>query len=296
MATRPSWQGYLRLSLVSCPVALYTATSRSGEVHFNMLHKDTMNRIKMIPTDPETGPVDRSDIVKGYEIEKGRYVVVTSEEIQNVRLETTRTLDIERFVGEDEIDRLYWNDPYFLVPDGDMAVEAFTVIRQAMESSGKVALGRLVMHQRERLMALEPRDKGILAYTLRTNREVKDAAEVFDRIPEVKVDKQMVDIAARIIEQQEGPFDPSQFNDRYEDALRALIKEKEKGHTVKAPDQPKEAEVIDLMEALKRSLGQAGERRKAPPRAAAATKKSSGKTAGSAKKPAAKKAPAKKRA
>ena len=295
MATRPTWQGYLRLSLVSCPVALYTATSRSGEVHFNMLHKETMNRIKMIPTDPETGPVDRADIVKGYEIEKGRYVVVTPEEIQNVRLETTRTLDIERFVGEDDIDRLYWNDPYFLAPDGDLAAEAFTVIREAMEASGKVALGRLVMHQRERLMALEPRDKGILAYTLRNKREVKEADEVFGRIPDVKVSPQMVDIAARIIEQQEGAFDPSQFNDRYEDALRALIKEKEKGHTVKAPDQPKEAEVIDLMEALKRSLGQGGERRKAPPRTAASGKASGGK-ASAAKKPAAKKAPAKKRA
>jgi len=263
---RPTWQGYLRLSLVSCPVALYTATSRSGEVHFNMLHKATHNRIKMIPTDPETGPVERADIVKGFEIEKGRYVVVTDEEIKNVRLETTRTLDIERFVDEDDIDRLYWNDPYFLIPDGDMAVEAFAVIREAMSKAGKVALGRLVMHQRERLMALEPRDKGILAYSIRTNREVKDAAEMFDRIPDEKPNAQMVDIAAKIIDQLEGPFDPSQFNDRYEDALRALIKEKQKGHTVTAPEEPKEAEVIDLMDALKRSLGQpGGGRRKAAP-------------------------------
>lgn len=299
MATRPTWQGYLRLSLVSCPVALYTATSRQGEVHFNMLHKETMNRIKMIPTDPETGPVDRSDIVKGYEIEKGRYVVVTPEEIQNVRLETTRTLDIERFVDRDEIDRLYFNDPYFLVPDGDMAVEAFTVIREAMEKADRVALGRLVMHQRERLMALEPRDKGILAYTLRSKREVRDAQEIFERIPEAKVNAQMVDIASRIIEQQEGDFDPSQFNDRYEDALRALIKEKEKGHTVEAPEQPREAEVIDLMEALKRSLGQGGggERRKTTTRAAATSRKAApAKTTSAAKKAPAKKAPAKKRA
>jgi DNA end-binding protein Ku len=281
---RPTWQGYLRLSLVSCPVALYTATSRSGEVHFNMLHKATHNRIKMIPTDPETGPVERADIVKGFEIEKGRYVVVTDEEIKNVRLETTRTLDIERFVDEDDIDRLYWNDPYFLAPDGDMAVEAFTVIREAMKKARKVALGRLVMHQRERLMALEAHEKGILAYTIRNHREVREAEEIFEHIKSVKPPAAMVDIAAKIIEQQEGPFDPSQFTDRYEDALRALIKEKEKGHTIKAPDEPKEAEVIDLMEALKRSLGQGGDRRRA------------GAPRSEAKKPAAPKAPAKKRA
>jgi DNA end-binding protein Ku len=287
MATRPTWQGYLRLSLVSCPVALYAATSRTGEVRFNMLHKDTHNRIRMVPTDPETGPVDRSDIVKGYEIEKGHYVVVTDEEIKNVRLETTRTLDIERFVDQGDIDRLYWNEPYYLVPDGDMAVEAFTVIREAMSEAGQVALGRLVMHQRERLMALEPRDKGIVAFSLRANREVRGAAEFFDAIPRAKPSPQMVDIATQIIRQQEGPFDPSQFNDRYEDALRALIKDKEKGRTVKAPAEPREAEVIDLMEALRRSLGQpgGGERRKPAAKAKPAARKS-----------AARKAPAKKRA
>lgn len=295
MATRPTWQGHLRLSLVSCPVALYTATASGSEVRFNMLHNATHNRIKMIPTDPETGPVDRSEIVKGYEIEKGRYVVVTDEEIKSVRLETTRTLDIERFVDESDIDRLYWNEPYYLVPDGDMAVEAYSVIREAMREAGQVALGRLVMHQRERLMALEPRDRGIITYTLRTNREVKSAADFFDRIPDQKPNAQMVEIATRIIEQQEGPFDPSQFNDRYEDALRALIKAKEKGATVTAPAEPKEAEVIDLMEALRRSLGQTGggERRKPTGKAPA---RGGGKSAASAKKPAAKKAPAKKRA
>ena len=264
MATRPTWQGYLRLSLVSCPVALYTATERGGEVHFNMLHKDTHNRIRMIPTDPELGPVERADIVKGYEIEKGRYVVVTEDEIDNVRLETTRTIDIERFVDEDEIDRLYWDDPYYLAPDGDMAVEAFSVIRGAMAKAKKVALARVVMHQRERPLALETRDRGILAYSLRTQDEVRDPAEIFGRIPAVKPDPRMVEIAARIIEQQEGPFDPSQFNDRYEDALRDLIKAKQKhpDRKVVAPE-PKEAEVIDLMEALKRSLGDGpGARRK----------------------------------
>jgi DNA end-binding protein Ku len=295
MATRPTWQGYLRLSLVSCPVALYTATSRSSEVHFNMLHKSTHNRIRMIPTDPETGPVERADIVKGYEVDKGQYVVITDEEIQNVKLATTRTLDIERFVDEAEIDRLYWNEPYFLAPDGDMAVEAFAVIREAMDKSDKVALGRLVMHQRERLMALEPRERGILAYSLRSNREVRNPAEIFDRIPEAKPNPQMVEIAAKIIDQLEGPFDPSMFNDRYEDALRDLIREKEQGHKIAAVSEPKEAEVIDLMEALKRSLGQTGgDRRKAAPRTAASSKASGG--GSGAKKPAARKPPAKKRA
>jgi DNA end-binding protein Ku len=290
MATRPTWQGYLRLSLVSCPVALYTATSRGGEVHFNMLSKATHNRIRMIPTDPKTGPVERSEIVKGYEIEKGHYVVVSGEELENVRLETTRTLDIERFVDDADIDRLYWNDPYFLAPDGDIAVEAFSVIREAMKKAGKVALGRLVMHQRERLMALEAHDKGIVAYTLRNRTEVREADEIFGHIKAVTPPAPMVAIAAKIIDQLEGPFDPSQFNDRYEDALRALIKEKQKGHTVTAPEEPKEAEVIDLMEALRRSLGQSGgERRKtAPARAAHKT--------ATRKKPAAKRAPAKKRA
>lgn len=288
MATRPTWQGHLRLSLVTCPVALYTATSPGGEVHFNLLHKETHNRIKMVTTDPELGPVDRKDLVKGYEIEKGRYVVVTPEEIDSVRLESNRTINIERFVHEDEIDRLYWNDPYFLVPDGKMAVEAFTVIREAMKRSGRVALGRVVMHQRERLLALEPRDKGLLAYTLRTNKEVRKPEDYFGSIPDSKVDEGMVEIASKIIDQQEGAFDPSQFNDRYEDALRKLIAEKEKGHTVK-PEAPQEAEVIDLMEALRRSLGEKG----AAPRRASGSS-SDGRKPPAAKKADEKKAPAKK--
>jgi len=276
MATRPTWQGYLRLSLVSCPVALYTASQRGGEVHFNMLHKDTHNRIRMIPTDPDLGPVDRADIVKGYEIEKGHYVVVTEDEIDNVRLETTRTIDIERFVDETEIDRLYWDDPYYLAPDGDMAVEAFTVIREAMESAGKVALGRVVMHQRERLLALALTSSWLLVYTIRTHDEVRDPDDIFGSIPRVKADPAMIDIAARIIDQQAGPFEPEDFTDRYEEALRDLIRRKEKsrGRTVDAPE-PKQTEVSDLMEALRRSLGEVtGGRRKPPARRAAPRKAS----------------------
>jgi DNA end-binding protein Ku len=257
MATRPTWQGHLRLSLVTCPVALYTGASATSEVHFNLLHKETMNRIRMIPTDPDTGPVDRADLVKGFEIDKGRYVVVTDEEIKAVRLESTRTLDIERFVDAGEIDRLYWNLPYYLTPDGKMAAEAFSVIREAMAQSGKLALGRVVLHQRERLMALEPRDKGIVAYSLRTYDEVRQPKDYFDAIPEVKPDAKMIDIARKIIEQLEGPFDPTQFDDRYEESLKALIQEKQKGHKIEAVEEPADVDTGDLMEALRRSLGQA---------------------------------------
>ena len=265
MALRPTWQGHLRLSLVSCPVALYTATSPQGEVHFNMLHKSTHNRIHMIPTDPETGPVERSDIVKGYEIDKDRYVIVTPEEIDAVRLDSTRTIDIERFVDVDDIDRIYWNDPYFMVPDGKLAAEAFAVIREAMTRTERIALGRVVLHQRERLLAIEPRDAGMLAYSLRAFGEVRKPAETFESIPDVKADPKMIQIAEKIINQLEGPFDPTHFNDRYEEALRELIRNKEKGagRTV-AVEEPADTKVSDLMEQLRRSLGQSGGERRGP--------------------------------
>lgn len=287
MAARPTWQGHLRLSLVSCPVALYTAISSAGDVRFNMLHRKTHNRIRMVPTDPELGPVDRADIVKGYEIEKDRYVVVTPDEIDQVRLESTRTIDIGSFVAADEIDRLYWNDPYYMVPDGKIAVEAFSVIREAMAKAGKIALGRVVMHQRERLLAMEPRGRGLLAYTLRAYDEVKDPGEVFGDIPDVKADKNMIDIAAKIIAQQEGDFDPTGFKDHYEQALRDLIRAKEKspGRSVTAAE-PKREEVGDLMEALRKSLGEGGARRA----------ESSSRRASPKKKAAPRKAPPRKRA
>ena len=172
---RPAWQGHLRLSLVSCPVALYGATTRTTDVSFHLLNPETNNRIRMVPTDPDTGPVERKDLVKGYEIEKNKYVIVTNEELQEVKLETTKTIDIERFVDAEEIDRLYWNDPYFLLPDGKTGTEAYVVIRDALEQTGRIAIGRVVMHTRERMVALEPRDKGIVAYTLRSEDEVLDA-------------------------------------------------------------------------------------------------------------------------
>ena len=271
MRGRPTWQGHLKLSLVTCPVALYTATARSGDVHFNMLSAKTHNRIRMIPTDPEKGPIDRADIVKGYEVDKDRYVIVTEDEIAAVRLESTRTIDIERFVGAADIDRMYWNDPYFLLPDGKLAQEAYAVIREAMRHTDKIALGRVVMHTRERLLAIEPRDNGLIAYSLRSHGEVRDPAEAFDDIPATKADPAMVEIAEKIIDQQSGAFDPAKFTDRYEDALKKLIAEKEKGKGGKVQvEEPEDTKVVDLMAALRKSLGQSDERR-APAKKAAAT-------------------------
>jgi DNA end-binding protein Ku len=258
MAYRPTWQGHLKLSLVTCPVALYTATNSAGDVHFNLINPKTNNRIKMITTDPDTGPIDRSDLVKGYEVAKGEYILLTNEEISSVKLESTKTIDIERFVAADQIDRLYWDNPYFLAPDGKLAQEAFGVIRVAMQKTGQIALGRVVIGTRERILALEPRGKGILAYTIRSDAEVRNPDEIFGSISTAKPDAGMISIAEKIIEQQEGPFDPSQFVDRYEEALKALIEDKKKGHRATKVEEPEDTNVVDLMAALRASLGAKG--------------------------------------
>ncbi|WP_313003565.1 Ku protein [Brevundimonas sp.] len=254
MAYRPTWQGHLRLSLVTCPVALYTATNSGGEVHFNLINPETNNRIRMITTDPDTGPVERSSLVKGYAVAKDEYILLTDEEIRSVKLESTKTIDIERFVPEEEIDRLYWDNPYYLAPAGALAEEAFGVIREAMRSEGKIALGRVVLSTRERLLALEPRDQGILAYSLRTQGEVRAMRDVFGAISDTAPDPAMVDIARRIIEQKAEPFDPDQFVDRYEEALKALIASKQKGRKPVRAAEPEDTNVVDLMAALRASL------------------------------------------
>jgi DNA end-binding protein Ku len=254
LSSRPAWQGNLRLSLVSCPVALYGATSRTADISFHLLNPETNNRIRMIPTDPDTGPVERSDLVKGYEISKNHYVVLSNDELQAVKLESTKTIDIERFVDEKDIDRLYWNDPYYLLPNDKSGVEAYTVIREALAETGRIALGRLVMHTRERLVALEPRDKGIIVYTLRMGDEVVQPKDAFEDIPATRPSKAMIEIARKIIEQQHGAFEPGKFEDRYETALRDLIRRKEKGEKLVTAEPVEEDNVIDLMEALKKSL------------------------------------------
>ncbi|MFC7378672.1 Ku protein [Brevundimonas sp. GCM10030266] len=286
MAARPTWQGHLKLSLVSCPVALYTATTSANDVRFHLINPETHNRIRMVPTDPDAGPVERADLVKGYEVSKDEYVLFDDADFDKVKLESTKVISIDKFVNEAEIDRLYWADPFFVMPEKGAGIEAFVVIRDAMKKQGKVALGSLVLRGKERQLALEVRDKGLLAWTLRAHDEVRDAGDYFDDIPKVKADADMVEIATRIIGQKEADFDPTTFKDRYDDALKALIKSKTKGgkRLVEAPE-PEDTNVIDLMAALRNSLkGSASPAKK--------TAKNSAKKP--AAKAAAKKAPAKK--
>jgi DNA end-binding protein Ku len=281
MAARPTWQGHLKLSLVTCPVALYTATSATSHVSFHLINPETNNRIRMVPTDPDSGPVERSDLVKGYEVSKDEYVLFDDEDFDKVKLESTRTIDIGQFVDEDDIDRLYWDSPFYVVPEKGVGAEAFAVIRDSMKAAGKIAIGCLVLRNRERQIALEVRGKGLVAYTLRPHEEVRDAGDFFDDIPTVKADKDMVDIATRIIAQKEADFDPSEFKDRYDEALKEMIKAKQKGGKglVEAPE-PDDTNVVDLMAALRASLkGSAGGGRKAPAKKAAAKKAPAKKTA-----------------
>jgi DNA end-binding protein Ku len=255
LSTRPAWQGHLRLSLVSCAVGLYTATTKASDISFNLINPATGNRIKMITTDPDTGPVERSSLVKGYAVEKNNYVLFTEEEIRAVRLETTKTLEIERFVDADTIDRLYWDTPYILGPMDDGSAQAYGVIQEAMRRTNRIGLGRVVMHGRERLMAMEARDHGLLATSLRMRDEVRNTSDALTMVSHGKPDKEMIAIAEQIIAQKEGEFDPSEFTDRYEDALRALIEEKKKGHKIVPSKEPEDvSNVVDLMEALKRSI------------------------------------------
>ncbi len=256
LSSRPVWRGHLRLSLVSCPVALYRATTKANDISFHLVNPETNNRVRMIPTDPDTGPVERSSLMKGYEVAKNRYVMISDDELDSVRLETTHTLDIERFVDAGDIDRLFFDDPYILLPTDNAATDAYTVIRAAMAEIGRVALGRVVMHTRERLMAIEPRGKGLLAYTLRMRDEVVNLEKALESVPEAKPNREMIAIAEKIIEQQKGRFKPDEFRDRYEDSLRELIRRKEKGKEpeIVAPP-PETTNVIDLMDALKKSLG-----------------------------------------
>ena len=255
MAPRATWKGHLRLSLVSCPVRLYNATSSKDRITFNQLHKDTHNRINMKPVDPELGLVERSDLVKGYEYEDKKYIIIDNDDLDNVKIESNHTISIEAFVDEGEIDPLYLDAPYYLAPDGAMAEETFVVLREALKKAGKVAIARLVLSSRERVITIAPRETGMFVCTLRNPNEVRGTAEYFDNIPVGEPDKEMLDLAEKLIEQKTTEFDPKDYEDRYEAALMAMIKEKLKGHKpVIAAAPERGGNVINLMDALKASL------------------------------------------
>lgn len=254
MAPRAYWKGFLRLSLVSCPIALYPATSDRDKVHFHQINRRTGNRIQYKKVDSETGrEVDKDDIVKGYESSKGRYVTVEPEELEAVALESQRVIEIDTFVPRDEIDELFFANPYYIVPNGDAGAQAFAVIRKAIEQENMVAVGRVVFTSREHVIALKPRGtRGILGETLRYPYEVRDEHDFFDEIPSEKVTKDMLDLATHIVKTKTGHFHPGKFEDRYEDALKDLLRKKQHGAKIEAP--PREpAKVINLMDALRRS-------------------------------------------
>ncbi|KAA2235557.1 Ku protein [Salinarimonas soli] len=281
MAARAIWKGYLKLSLVSCAVALYPAASSSSRVRFNTLNRKTGNRVKRQFVDPETGEaVEADEQVKGYPVGKGSYVLVEEEEIDALKLESTHTIDIESFVPRAEVDERYLDTPYYLAPDDRVAQEAFAVIRDAIREKRMAGLGRVVMARREHLILLEPLDKGLLGTTLHYAYEVRDQSTVFEDIPEVDYPKEMRELAAHIIERKAGHFDPSLFEDRYENALIELVKSKQTGAPVRTSSAPKASNVVNLIDALRKSLD--------AEKGAPAKPKSAGKT--STRAPAAKKA------
>ena len=255
------WEGHLRLSLVTCPVALYKATDPKGGVAFHLINPKTKSRIVHVVRDPTTGQeLDRKTLVRGFEVSRNQYVLFDPEELEALRIESTHVLDLERFVDAATIDRIYWDEPYYLAPSEKTGVEAFTVILEAMREKKRVGIGRLVLNTRERICALEPHDNRMLLTTLRTHEDIVTASDVGGIAKLPKPDRRMLEIAEKIIEQQEGKFDPSTFKDRYEDAVRDLIARKKRGQkvTTAPPVGKDDGKVINLMEALRRSLAGQG--------------------------------------
>jgi DNA end-binding protein Ku len=255
MAPRANWKGYLRLSLVSCPIALYPATSEREKIRFNQINRNSGHRIKLLKVDSETGePVDSGDIIRGYEAAKGQYIEVTDEELEAVALESTHTIEIDEFVPKDEIDDLYNVRPYYIAPDGKVGVDAFAVIRDVIGAMNMVALGRVVLTSREHVIAIEQRGKGLMGTLLRYPYEVREPAEFFDDIPATKVTKDMLDLARHIVETKSGHFQPEKFEDHYENALQELLRKKQAGEKITPAEPRQPANVINLVDALRKSL------------------------------------------
>jgi len=255
MAPRANWKGFLRLSLVTCPIALFPATSESEKISFNQINRKTGHRIKYSKVDAETGEeVDSSDIMKGYKVDTDSYLEVTKDELDNIALESTRTIDIDQFVPRSEIDDLYLVRPYYIVPDGKVGHDAYAVIRETIRSMDEVALARVVLTNREHVIALEARDKGLMGMLLRYPYEVRADSEYFDDIQDVKITKEMLDLAKHIVETKSGHFEPDKFEDHYEAALQDLLEKKKNGMPIAKAAAPSKGNVINLMEALKASI------------------------------------------
>lgn len=282
MAGRAYWKGYLKLSLVSCPVKLYSATSATaGKISFNMLHKDTLNRVQQKYHDPELGEIDRADLVKGYQFEKDRYVVVTNEELEAVEIESSKTIDIDGFVDAGDVDPIYMDSTYYLAPDGPIAEETFSVILEAMKRVNKVAIARIVLSGRERLVTIQPITDGFRLHTLRSAKEVREPSSALEKL-NAKLADDMLAMAAQIIAQKETTFAPDAFEDRYEAALMELVKAKISGGQPIVTKAPERGNVVNLMDALRRSI----EEERRPP--AASLGKAAGAAKAAPKKPAAK--------
>jgi DNA end-binding protein Ku len=272
MAPRANWKGFLRLSLVTCPVALFPATSDSEKISFNQINRNTGHRIKYLKVDADTGEeVTSDDIMKGYKVDTDTYIEISKDELDNIALESTRTIEIDQFVPKSEIDDLYLVRPYYIVPDGKVGHDAYAVIRETIRSLDKVALARVVLTNREHVIALEARDNGLMGMLLRYPYEVRDSAEYFDDIQDVKITKDMLDLAKHIVQQKSGHFDPAKFEDHYEAALTELINKKRNGERITSVSKPVSSDnVISLMDALKRSISgkPAAAKTEAPPKAA----------------------------
>ena len=259
MAPRAYWKGYLNLSLISCPIVLYPASSEREKISFHQLNKNTGHRIKYRKIDAESGDeVESADIIKGYEVGKGQYIELDPEELEAVAIESKRTIDIDEFVPKNEIDELYLNSPYYIAPDGEVGQQAFAVIREAIRKEGMVAIGKVVFTSREHMIALEARGKGLVGMTLRYPYEVRKEEEYFEGIPDEKIPKDMLDLASHIVKTKEGHFDPSKFDDQYEDALKDLLKKKQEGRPIERPERREPTNVVNLMDALRRSLEASG--------------------------------------
>jgi Ku protein len=262
---RAYWKGSLKLSLVTCPIALYPAITASEKTRFHMINTETGNRLVQQMVDSETGDVvDKDQKGRGYEIKKGRYVPIEKEDLDAIEVESNHTIDIDSFVPRDEIDQRYLDRPYYVVPDGKAGVDAFAVIRDAMKDQDRVALGRVVLTNREHVVAIEPSGKGLIATTLRFPYEVRDEDDYFGGIKTPRVSKDMVELAVHILDSKAAHFDPDKFKDEYETALKALVKRKAAGKTIEAPKPAERSENVgDLMDALRQSLkGKAGSSRR----------------------------------